>query len=141
MQKACNKFPVIYSVMKYFIPKFLLKKQFWSIVYSFKCGKNANTVESPFHPLTTFCMCIRRGFALLGTVWLPECSRTFNLQSMPRGFQTAAWQINSIILLLIFNFYVKITYIVYLAYFLHFSFSASNFYQSHLAAEWEQCGL
>lgn len=87
-------------------------------------------------PHRTFCVYIRRGFALLGTVWLPECNHTFNLQSMPRGFQTAAWQINSIILLLIFNFYVKITYIVYLAYFLRFIFSASNF----IKAIWQQNG-
>lgn len=112
LQKACNKLLVIHSITKYCIIKFLLNKQFWSIVCNFACRKNANTVESPFPPPTTFCVYIRRCLALLGTVWLPECDHIFNHQSRPRGFQTTAWQINSIILLLVFNFYVKTTYIV-----------------------------
>lgn len=62
---------------------------------------------------------------MLGTVNYPSTITHLILKVLPYGFQIISQQIN--LLILKFNIYVKIAYVVHFAYFLHFIFSESNF--------------
>lgn len=91
----------------------------------------ATYVWKPFQLSLVSCT---RGFALLGTVNSLTTITHLISKVLPYGFQTTSSQINSIILILKFNIYVKIAYVVHFAYFLHFIFSQSNF----IKAIWQE---